>query len=157
MSRRRLGDQNDGGSRPLPQERAKRRQHFASVQRWAGKLVGVLLVLGTLTLAAGCGKKAAPVVDVPSPAPPAQAAVLPGQPNPPLPQPYAPVTLPPPTSAAPDLSQINRAYIGWIMQTHRHARTVEEFVTAAGVQLPPAPAGKKFVIDKHGYIALANQ
>jgi hypothetical protein len=113
--------------------------------------------MGALTMAVGCGKKAAPVVAVPPPEAPAQAAAVPDQPNPPLPQPYVAVTRPPPTSAEPDLSQINHAYIGWIMQTHRHAHTVEEFVAASGVQIPPAPAGKKFVIDKHGYIALANQ
>ena len=108
-------------------------------------------------MAVGCGKKAAPVVDVPSPEAPAQAAAVPGPATPPPPQPYSPVTLTPPASTAPDLSQINHAYIGWIMQTHRHAHTVEEFVAASGVQIPPAPAGKKFVIDKNGYIALANQ
>ena len=156
-SRRRRGNRSCCGTRPRPQGREQQRQRFANVKRWAGNSVGFFLITGMLTLASGCGKKAAPMVATPPPEAPAQAAALPGPATPPPPQPYSPVTLTPPASTAPDLSQINHAYIGWIMQTHRHAHTVEEFVAASGVQLPPAPTGKKYVIDRHGYIALANQ
>jgi hypothetical protein len=70
--------------------------------------------------------------------------------------PAAPIAVPA-TPGEPNLAQINHAYIGWIMQTHRHAKTYEEFVAASGVQIAPPPAGKKFIIDKRGYIALVSQ
>jgi hypothetical protein len=117
-----------------------------------------IVLLGTLLVAASCSKKS-PEAVVPSPETPAQATATPNAPNapPPQPQPYSPVTQAVAPSAEPNLAQINHAYIGWIMQTQRHAKTVEEFVAASGIQLPPAPAGKKYIIDSHGYIALVSQ
>jgi hypothetical protein len=54
-----------------------------------------------------------------------------------------------------DLKQLNHAYIGWIVQNRRRPKSFEEYVALSGVQVPPAPAGKKYVIDKNGYINLA--
>ena len=56
-----------------------------------------------------------------------------------------------------DLRQLNHIYIGWIVQNRRRPKDFNDFVSSSGIQIPPAPAGKKYVIDKNGYIAVANQ
>ena len=56
-----------------------------------------------------------------------------------------------------DLKQLNHVYIGWIVQNHQRPKTFEEFITLSGVQVPPAPDGKKYVIDKNGFINLASR
>ena len=55
-----------------------------------------------------------------------------------------------------DLKQLNHAYIGWIVQNRRRPKSFDEYVALSGVQIPPPPAGKKYVIDKNGFINLAN-
>ena len=55
-----------------------------------------------------------------------------------------------------DLKQLNHAYIGWILQNRRRPKSFEEFVTLSGIQVPPPPAGKKYVIDGHGFINYVN-
>jgi hypothetical protein len=52
---------------------------------------------------------------------------------------------------------LNHVYIGWIVQTHQRPKTFEEFVASSGVQVPPAPDGKKYVIDRNGFINLASR
>lgn len=51
-----------------------------------------------------------------------------------------------------DLKQLNHAYVGWIMQHHQAPKTFEEFISLSGMKVPPPPAGKKYVIDKYGFI-----
>ncbi len=55
-----------------------------------------------------------------------------------------------------DLKQLNHAYIGWIVSNRRHPKDFAEYVQLSGVQVPPPPAGKKYVIDKYGFINLEN-
>ena len=78
----------------------------------------------------------------------------------------APIYNPPPAqmptiAASPDggadLRQLNHVYIGWIVQNRRRPKNFEDFVSTSGIQVPPAPAGKKYVIDQNGFIALINQ
>ena len=69
---------------------------------------------------------------------------------------------PPPAIAAAadggaDLKQLNHVYIGWIVQTHQRPKTFEEFVSLSGVQVPPAPDGKKYVIDRNGFVNLVSR
>ena len=66
-------------------------------------------------------------------------------------------TLTPLANNTPDLGAINRAYLGWIMRTHRHAKTFEEYVAAAGIQVSAPPAGQKYIIGSNGYIALVSK
>jgi hypothetical protein len=121
----------------------------------AAFLPGVILVLGLL--AAGCGKSkpasveasASPTVEATNPAPAATimaAAPVPTQ-----------VVIPASPDGTPDLKAINHAYIGWIVQNRRRPKDLDEFVTLSGVHFPPPPAGKKYVIDKNGFINFANQ
>jgi hypothetical protein len=114
------------------------------------------LILCAVVAGSGCGKKtqaATPPLQPVAQAQPLQDPNQPATPPPTLPPAPPPAALPPQA----DLSQINRAYIGWIIQTHRHAKTFQEFVTASGIQVPDAPPGKKYIVDKNGYIALVNQ
>lgn len=105
-------------------------------------------------LATGCGKK--PAAEAPAPVPVAAATPAPdGQPG------LTPPSAPPAVAADPnggvDLRGLNHAYIGWIVQNRQRPKTYEEFIAKSGLQVPPAPAGRKFVIDENGFIALVNQ
>lgn len=55
-----------------------------------------------------------------------------------------------------DLKQLNHAYIAWIIQNRRRPKSFDEFVALSGIQIPPPPAGKKYVIDHNGFINYAN-
>jgi hypothetical protein len=68
----------------------------------------------------------------------------------------APVVAAGPDGGA-DLRQLNHIYIGWIVQNRRRAKSFDDFVSSSGTQVPPAPAGKKYIIDHNGFIALVNQ
>ena len=68
----------------------------------------------------------------------------------------APVVVAASPDGGADLKQLNHAYIGWIVQNRRRPKDINEFVALSGIQLPPAPAGKKYVIDQNGFINYAN-
>jgi hypothetical protein len=120
----------------------------------------VVLAAGFLVIA-GCSKKTVST----APATPTNSdSVLTTAPTPenrPPPVYNTPPATPPTVATAStggaDLKQLNHIYIGWIIQNRRRVKTFEEFVAASGVQVPPAPDGKKYVIDNNGYINLANR
>lgn len=120
-------------------------------------LFSTVLFCGAIVAASGCGKKE----QAEASPPPAVATNPPAQP--PTTGFNGPAKEVPPESvaAAPgggaDLKDLNHAYIRWIIQSHRHAKTFEEFVAASHISVPPAPAGKKYVIDKAGFVALINR
>jgi len=129
-------------------------------QPWfqSGTPVYLALVVGVL-LFAGCGKKP-PAAETPAAPPAAETnpASMPAAANKPMfIPPAAPTTVAAGTDGGADLKQLNHAYIGWIVQSHHRPKSFEEFVTMSGIKVPPAPAGKKYVIDKYGYINLVNQ
>src|SRR5580693_3875809 len=49
----------------------------------------------------------------------------------------APVVAAAQTSAQPDLTALNHAYIGWIVQNRQRPKSFEEFVAKSGMQVPP--------------------
>jgi hypothetical protein len=114
---------------------------------------GGALILTAAMFFSGCAKSKPPVAETPPPV---------ADTNPPAAMPHAPeyVAAPVAIAASPnggaDLKQLNHAYIGWVIQTGRHAKTFEEFVAASGMSVPPPPAGKKYVIDRNGFINVAN-
>ena len=116
--------------------------------------VGGAVALATILV--GCGHKKTATAEA-QPASPDQATA----PATPLPTGTTPVSAPATVAAAPDggadLRDLNHAYIRWIVQSHQRARTFEEFVAASGTKVPPAPPGKKYVIDHAGFIAIQNQ
>ena len=120
--------------------------------------VCLALVAGVL-LSAGCGKKQS-AAETPAASPMAETnpASMPAAANKPMfIPPAAPTTVAAGTDGGADLKQLNHAYIGWTVQSHHRPKSFEEFVTMSGIKVPPAPAGKKYVIDKYGYINLVNQ
>ena len=129
-----VGDGKSRGSRVIP------------------TLAGLVLAGCFLT---GCSKSQPPNVETPPPATesnPAPAVATPAPPNNP-----APVVVAAKPEGGADLKQLNQAYIGWIVSNKRRPKSFEEFVTLSGIKVPPPPAGKKYVIDQHGYINFADQ
>jgi hypothetical protein len=115
------------------------------------------LALTAITLSTGCNKSKPPTAQAPPPVtdtnPAAATATnLPG----------APVSTPPPVEIATnpdggvDLKALNHAYTGWIVQTRRAPSSFEDYVAQSGVKVPPPPPGKRYVIDKNGFINFAN-
>jgi hypothetical protein len=109
------------------------------------------LALTAALLSSGCSKSKpdvqTPVMDTNQPA----AAMTPAPQYAP-----APVVVAASPDGGADLKQLNHAYIGWIVQNRRRPKDINEFVALSGIQLPPAPAGKKYVIDQNGFINYAN-
>jgi hypothetical protein len=71
--------------------------------------------------------------------------------------PEAPAAIAASPNGGADLTALNHAYVGWIMQNNRRAKSFEEYVAASGISVPPPPVGKKYVIDKIGFINYANK
>jgi hypothetical protein len=79
---------------------------------------------------------------------------------------YFPVQGQPPTvqsaptvraNGEPDLAELNRSLLRWMMRNHRRPQTFEDFAATAGVTIPPAPPGKKYVIASDMHIKLVSQ
>ena len=121
-----------------------------------GVRAGIALLLG-VGVFAGCGRKPL-VADAPTIPAATETAPAPMPANQPVyVPPAAPATIAAGTDGGADLKQLNHSYIGWIVQNHRRPKTFEEFVTLSGTKVPPAPAGKKYVIEKSGFINLVSQ
>ena len=120
--------------------------HLYSWGRGAGVLpvvLGLMLVLGVC----GCHKTPA--------APPAAAADASAAPLPPPGPQAAPVTA---IDRSPqDIHNMERALVGWVIRNHQRPKSFEEFVASSGIQVPPPPAGKKYVIAKNMHIVLVDQ
>ena len=115
---------------------------------------GLAAMLAAIFFVVGCKKSEPTTVATPPPvadtnqvpaiiqqtAPPASASVV--------------VAVSPAGGA--DLKQLNHAYIGWVLQNRRRPGSFEEFIKLSGIQVPPPPAGKKYVIDGHGFINYVN-
>jgi len=121
-------------------------------RRWSR--VGGAMVLATILV--GCGHKPTATADAQSASPDQSSApATPDQAG------TTPVAVTANVATAPeggaDLRDLNHAYIRWIVQTHQRAKTFEDFVAISGVKVPPPPAGKKYIIDHAGFIAIQNQ
>jgi hypothetical protein len=60
-------------------------------------------------------------------------------------------------SAAPDLKELNRNLLRWILGNRRRPQNFEEFAATANVPIPPPPAGKKYVLGKDMHIQLVDR
>ena len=115
-----------------------------------------LVVLVGIVLVTGCGKgkqttpaaapspesvnqAAADHMPVPSAVPPAKPAVI-AAPN-----------------GEPDLVELNRSLLRWILANRRRPANFEDFAATAGVVIPPSPAGKKYVIGKDMHVQLVKK
>ena len=122
----------------------------------SGTTICLALSVGVL-LVSGCSKKP-PVAATQTALAVADTTAMPVVENRPIPTPpVAPAAVIAGPDGGADLKQLNHAYIGWIVQNHRRPKTFEEFISASGMKVPPAPAGKKYVIEQSGFINLVNQ
>jgi hypothetical protein len=138
---------------------------FSSFARIAGcqsmqtKVFCLALVFGVAMFATGCGKKSAGPAASATPPPPQtnQAAVPPVSPSStensqPVPAAQAVNT----DTTALTLRDLNRALLKLRMQGHQRPKTFEEFAATTNIQIPPPPAGKKYTLNKKGYIILVD-
>ena len=82
-------------------------------------------------------------------------------------QDHEPVYSPTPAAAAaptvtpngePDLGELNRSLLRWVMANRRKPASFEDFAATANVTIPPPPAGKKYAINSATmHIVLVNQ
>ena len=70
-----------------------------------------------------------------------------------------PQTLQVPRDADPTviLNELNRELRMWMMSNQRPPRDFQEFISTSGIQVPPAPAGKKYDLSKEMRIELVDQ
>lgn len=101
--------------------------------------------------ASGCGKKATQQATPPSAPAASQPAQQAPQPVQNSPQPAAQ------QNGQPDLAELNRDLIRWIVGHKRPPNSFEEFAASAGVTIPPAPPGKKYILANPPRIQLVNQ
>ena len=52
---------------------------------------------------------------------------------------------------------MERVLVGWVIRNRQRPKSFEAFVAASGIQVPPPPAGKKYVIAKNMHIVLVDQ
>ena len=116
-----------------------------------------LLLLASL--AAGCkkhgpgsGAGGAPNAAPPDPAAPAAAAAR--SPGAPVPMPYVSATIAasPNSDMSATLQELSRELRKYVVSTRSVPKTFEEFVAKSRVEIPPAPAGKKYRIQGHAVI-----
>jgi hypothetical protein len=117
-------------------------------------LPGVILVLALFV--AGCGKSKPAPVQVSTP-PPTIENTNPAPTTTPMAATPVPTqaVIPASPDGGADLKQLNHIYVGWVLQNRRRPQSFDEFVKLSGIQVPPPPAGKKYVIDGHGFINYA--
>ena len=114
---------------------------------------GLTAMLAAVFFAVGCKKSEIATVETSHPmADTNQAPAMIQQAPPPA---SAPVVVAVNPAGGADLKQLNHAYVGWVLQNRRRPNSFEEFVVQSGVKVPPPPAGKKYVIDKYGFINVA--
>ncbi|HWD91325.1 MAG TPA: hypothetical protein VG938_03160 [Verrucomicrobiae bacterium] len=127
----------------------------------------IIALLGCGLVFSGCGKSktsaaqtppsvsetpAPAVADTPAPSTAADTATA-GQPAAAAPG-SRPLTT---ANGSPDLSELNRTMIRWIVRNRRAPANFAEFAATAGVTIPPAPAGQKYVIGSDKHVLLVPQ
>ena len=122
------------------------------------ELLFAVLIAGLSLFAAGCGKKEQGQGTTPpaGASQPAQLRAQPGQ-APAAPQVYQPVTTLAQSNGAVDLPELQRCVIRWVVANQRRPNSFEDFAATAGVQIPPPPAGKKYLITHDLHVQLVNQ
>lgn len=105
----------------------------------------VILILLAAATWAGCKRSD------PSPGPagaPPETATMPRSPRGPMPsaESAAPVTIPDTGNPEATLQQLSTELRNYVIRTRSVPKNFDEFAAKAGVQFPPPPAGKKYVI-----------
>jgi hypothetical protein len=126
-----LGPIKWGGRVPSVNLRPQPRGGRHSIQCTA-----LLLAVIGLILVDGCGKKASTAA-MPSPSTNAEAAAA--------------------AAGQPDLAELDRSLLRWLVGHRRPPKNFEEFATTSGANIPPPPVGKKYVITKKMHIELVDR
>ena len=115
-------------------------------------------VLLTVLVIVGCKKHETVVSSRPSPTD--QAAVAPAGPSPHGPGPMAPDSA---AAVVPDTGDMNSTLHDlslelrkYVVRTRTVPKTFEEFAAKSRVQMPPAPAGKKYAIQGQAVVLVKN-
>jgi len=116
--------------------------------------LGLFLILTALTAVEGCSQKDASTA--PAPAPVTSAPPIAASPAPPV-EHVQPTAQPAAANNQPDLPELNRTLIRWIVRNKRVPANFQEFAATAGVAIPPPPAGQQYVIGADKHIRLVNQ
>ena len=118
--------------------------------------LGLAAIAAAALFSTGCGKSKPPVIQTAMDQNTNQAArdqaPVYQQPAPASP---AVVSAQPPT--APDLKELNRSVLRWILGNRRRPQNFEEFAATAGVTIPPPPAGKKYALGKDMHVQLVDR
>ena len=113
-----------------------------------------LSLSGILLLAAGCGKKEAPIASNPAPDTNLVQSATNAAPGP-MATPVTPKVIPASDNMDAVLAQLTRE-LHRTMIGRKLSGSFDEFVAVSHVQPPPPPAGKKYAIDKHWHVVLVN-
>ena len=116
--------------------------------------LGLALSLAAVVAVSGCGKKNVSAT-IPTPASASNTAAQVGEQPAALNNPTTPAAAKP--NGEPDLAELNRGLIRWIVRNRRPPANFQDFAATAGVTIPPAPPGKKYVIAQNMHIQLVNQ
>jgi len=119
-------------------------------------VMAIALALGAL-VGAGCSKAKKTAAEPPPPT--AQEIQQAEIEHKPVPSPttaaaIAPLATP---NGQPDLAEMNRTMIRWIVGHRRPPANFEEFAATAGTPIPPPPPGQKYIIAKNMHVQLVNQ
>ncbi|HXB58530.1 MAG TPA: hypothetical protein VNU95_03150 [Candidatus Acidoferrales bacterium] len=61
------------------------------------------------------------------------------------------------TDGQPDMAELNRVAKFWMFRNRRRPTSWDDFVANAGVQIPPPPPGKKYVLSQDTRVTLENR
>ena len=127
-------------------------------QTWFQSSTPVCLALVVVVLlSAGCGNAKKPAAEITAVTPEsvkqAETDHLPVA----TPTPAAAPALATAPNGEPDLKELDRSLLRWLMRNRRKPASFEDFSATAGVAIPPPPAGKKYVIAKNMHIQLVDR
>jgi hypothetical protein len=122
------------------------------------RVLCLVLVLGAAMFAAGCGKKSEkPSSGATPPLQTTQDTSQPTAPSSDVNSQPVPAALATNVAAAPDLMKLTLDLRRWCARNHRVPASFEDFSATAGVDIPPPPAGKKYVIGGNMHIQLVDR
>ena len=127
----------------------------------------VALAVGVVGFS-GCGKARTPASETPPPPAENATTTAPADHTPPVENATAPAdqtpavstkpaaSLPPiaAPNGQPDVAEVNRTLIRWIVRNRRPPANFADFAASAGTPSPPAPPGQKYIITKTMHVQL---
>jgi hypothetical protein len=113
------------------------------------------IVLGSFLL--GCGKTDKTAVQGPSSPPTQELAQAQGPSGAPVVVQSQPLASPQSPKPSADPLDLNREVRKWILRNRRPPKNFEDFAATSGIEIPPPPDGKKYVLDKTMHVTTVNR